>query len=130
MRVRRSLYIVLAGGLVATAAWSLGACSSSQTNNLAPPPRPPDPAQLTLQPIRVTRASWSASASSPAAPAPPPTGRGRRAASGPPMSAELAQPILQNANEAVRACYKGLLALSPQAGGSINTLMRVSPDGS
>lgn len=130
MRVRRSLYIVLAGGLVATAALSLDACSSSQTNNLAPPPRPPDPAQLTLQPIRVTRASWSATASTPAAPTPPPTGRGRRATGGPPMSAELAQPILQGANEAVRACYKGLLALSPQAGGSINTLMRVSPDGS
>ena len=33
------------------------------------------------------------------------------------------------ANEAVRACYRGLLALSPQSGGSITTLMRVSADG-
>ncbi len=46
------------------------------------------------------------------------------------MTPELAQSVLQGANEAVRACYKGLLALSPQAGGSITTLMRVAADGS
>lgn len=128
MRVR-SLYIMVASSFVASAAWALGGCSSPQTNNLAPPPRPPDPAQLTLQPIRVTRATWTGSTAAPAATPTPPTGRGRRATGGPPMSAELAQPVLSGANEAVRACYKGLLALSPQAGGSINTLMRVSADG-
>lgn len=46
------------------------------------------------------------------------------------MSLELAQPILMSTNEPVRACYKAFLAFSPQAGGSIVTLMRIGPSGS
>lgn len=119
---------LIAGALTTTASLALAACGSSQTNNLAPPPRPPDPAQLTLAPIRVTRAAWAQT--NPSAPTPPPTtGRGRRPPAVPSMSMEMATPILVSANEPVRACYKGLLAFSPQASGTLTTLMRVAPDG-
>lgn len=128
MVLRASLDRLMAGLFVATASWVIAGCGSSQTNNLAPPPRPPDPAQITLSPIRVTRAAWTPPAPSAAAPTPTPP-RGRRGGGGIAMSPEVAQPILVASNEAVRACYRGLLALSPQAGGSITTLMRVSADG-
>ncbi len=59
MVLRASLDQLLGGLFVATASWVLAGCGSSQTNNLAPPPRPPDPAQITLAPIRVTRAAWT-----------------------------------------------------------------------
>ena len=127
MVLRASLYRLMAVPFVATASWVLAGCGSSQTNNLAPPPRPPDPAQISLAPIRVTRAAWTPAAATTASPAPTPP-RGRRGG-GIAMSPEVAQPILVASNEAVRACYRGLLALSPQAGGSITTLMRVSADG-
>jgi hypothetical protein len=120
----------VAAALVAAASHALVACGGQQTNNLAPPPRPPDPAQITLPPIRLTRASWSPTAPAAAAVTPAPTGRRGRAPVGPSLSAELATSVLTSANEPVRACYKGLLAFSPQAAGSVTTLMRVNPDGS
>ncbi len=122
----RALLLGLAACSALAASLALASCGSSQTNNLAPPPRPPDPAQLTLNPIRVTRASWAQAGASAVAAAP--TGRRRPAA--PAMSAEVAQPILVGANEAVRACYRGLLAFSPQASGTISMLMRVTTEGS
>jgi hypothetical protein len=122
-------YGLVAAALLAASSHALVACGGSQTNNLAPPPRPPDPAQLTLSPIRVTRPSWSPSATAGATATPAPTGRGRRAPAAPSMTAELATSVLASANEPVRACYKGLLAFSPQAAGSVTTLMRVNPDG-
>jgi hypothetical protein len=117
--------------LTAAAAHALGGCGSSQTNSLAPPPRPPDPAQLSLNAIRVSRASW-ANPLPGGAPDPAAAGRGRprRPPVAPSMSTELATAVLVTANEPVRACYKGLLAFSPQASGSVTTLMRVNADGS
>ncbi len=124
-------YGFAAAALAAAASHALGACGSSQTNSLAPPPRPPDPAQITLAPIRVSRASWVNALPGGAAPeAPTGRGRARRVPTAPAMTTELATSILATANEPVRACYKGLLAFSPQAAGSITTLMRVNPDGS
>jgi hypothetical protein len=124
---------VFSFSLVTGGAFLLGACGSSQTNNLAPPPRPPDPAQIVLAPIRVSRTSWNApTAGTPTpTPTPPTPTRGRRpAASVTALTVDLATTVLTASNEPIRACYKGLLALSPQAGGSIVALMRVAPDGS
>ncbi len=132
MRMNGLRFMAFAGVAMVASSWTLAGCGSSQTNNLAPPPRPPDPAQLTLAPIRVARPTWSNPAANPSAPTTPATptgGRGRRPTTMS-MSPELAAPVLAGANEAVRACYKGMLALSPQAAGSVTTLMRVAPDGS
>jgi hypothetical protein len=116
-----------------TASLVFDACGSSQTNNLAPPPRPPDPAQITLPPIRVSRASWvnapPGASTAPTQDAATGRGRPRRPPVVSAMTPELAASVLTTANEPVRACYKGLLAFSPQAAGSITTLMRVNADG-
>ncbi len=128
MSLRRSLNIFTAGAIAASASWALAACSGSQTSNMAPVARPPERVQLALPPVQVARPAWTVTAA-PAAPLTPPTDRRGRRMAAPSMSPEIAQTVLSLSNEPVRACYKGLLALTPQAGGSITTLMRVGADG-
>ncbi len=77
--------------------------------------------------VRVARAAYSAQTPSQQLPVPR---RGGRRGPGGGLTAEVAQPVLMTANDLVRACYRPFLALSPQAGGTVITLMRVSPDGS
>jgi hypothetical protein len=105
---------------------SLAAACSSR-----PPPRPvtalrpPDPISLTLAEVRVSHAAW-------APPTPPPimapTSRRTPRRSG--MTIDMALPVLVSTNEPVRACYKAFLAFSPQAGGTIITLITVGGGGS
>lgn len=114
--------------LFASASLTLLGCPPPRTPPVAMTPRPPDPAVLALSPIRVTRAAWNNPSAAPMPAAPTGRGSGRQRVAA--MSPEIAQPILVAANEPVRACYKGLLAFSPQAGGTITTLMRVVADGS
>ena len=108
--------------------FSLGvvaACSSR------PPPRPvtvlrpPDPVAITLPEVRVTHAPWSPPTPPPIMAAPSSHRTPRRSA----MTMEMALPVLVSTNEPVRACYKAFLAFSPQAGGSIVTLITVSGGG-
>lgn len=89
-----------------------------------PPPRPPEPSAITLPELRVTHAPWRSPepVENPAL-----TQRGRRGIN---LSADLALPTLTAANAPVRACYRGFLAFSPDAAGSITTRMRVNTDGS
>lgn len=99
----------------------LAGCPPPRNQPRPAPPAPPPPVSLTLSPIRVSRAPWAQSATAPAAT--PPRG-GRRG-----LTLDLAQPVLASANDAVRACYKGLLVITPQAQGTMTVLMRVNPDG-
>ena len=103
----------------------LAACSSRPPPPPASAPRAPDPVALSLPEVRVSHAPWT---SPTPPPVPPPPRRGSRRSGS--MSLEVAQPILLSTNEPVRACYKAFLAFSPQAGGSIVTLMRIGPSGS
>lgn len=85
-----------------------------------PPPRAPEPAALSLSPVRVAHAPWTQSND--------PSNAalvGRRGQ----LTQALAEAVLRSANEPVRACYKGFLAFNPSAAGSVTTLMRVDPDG-
>ena len=88
-------------------------------------PRAPEPVVLSLAAVRVSHGPRT---SQTPPPVPPPPRRGARRSGS--MSLDLAQPILVSANEPVRACYKAFLAFSPQAGGTIITLMRIGPSGS
>lgn len=97
----------------------LSACAHS--SNHAPPPMPqpaPDPTRLELPAVRVTHGGWTA---------PAPAALPRNARRG--LTREVLQPILVSANEPVRACYKAFLAFSPQASGTISTLMHIGPEG-
>lgn len=98
----------------------LAACSRPPPPVMAPMPQPPpEPTRLELPAVRVTHAGWIA-------PTPAPlTGRNARRG----LTREILQPILVSTNEPVRACYKGLLAFSPQAAGTISVLMHVGPEG-
>jgi hypothetical protein len=87
--------------------------------------RPPDPVPITLAEVRVSHAAWSAPT-----PAPVIAPSSRRTPRRSPMTLEQALPVLVSTNEPVRACYKAFLAFSPQAGGSIVTLITVSGGGS
>ena len=117
MSTVRASSLVLSLALVA-------ACSSR------PPPRPvivlrpPEPIALTLPEVRVSHAAW-------AAPTPPPiiAPTSRRTPRRSAMTLEMALPVLVSTNEPVRACYKAFLAFSPQAGGSIVTLITVGGNG-
>lgn len=114
----RASSIVFAFGLVA-------ACSSRPPPRPLTAPHPPDPIAISLPEVRVSHSQWI---SPTPPPMPPPPRRGSRRSGS--MSLEVAQPILVSTNEPVRACYKAFLAFSPQAGGSIVTLMRIGPSGS
>ncbi len=114
----RSASIVLSLGFVA-------ACSSRPPPRPLTAPHPPDPIAISLPEVRVAHAQWT---SPTPPPMPPPPRRGSRRSGS--MSLEVAQPLRVSTNEPVRACYKAFLAFSPQAGGSIVTLMRIGPSGS
>jgi len=106
---------------------SMAAACASRRTPPPPPPRPAEPVSITLDNVRVARAAYSAQTVSQQLPVPR---RGARRSPSGGLSAEAAQPVLMTTNDLVRACYRPFLALSPQAGGTVITLMRVSPDGS
>lgn len=81
---------------------------------------------ITLNNLRVARPAYAANAQAPSLPIPR-RGRGRGPTGG--VTAEAAQPVLMTTNDLVRACYRPFLALSPQAAGTVITLMRINPDG-
>lgn len=118
MSSARTPSIVLSLGMVA-------ACSSRPPPRPVVVARPPDPVAISLPEVRVSHAQWTAPTPPPA---PPPPRRGQRRSGG--MGLEVAQPILVSTNAPVRACYKAFLAFSPQAGGSIVTLITVGGGGS
>ncbi len=117
MSSARAPSIVLSLGLVA-------ACSSRPPPRPVVVARPPDPVAISLGEVRVNHTPWTAPTPPPF---PPPPRRAPRRVS---IPMDVAQPILASTNAPVRACYKAFLAFSPQAGGSIVTLITVGPGGS
>lgn len=96
-------------------------CASRPTRPVGPA-RPPDPVQVTLPEVRVTRNAWRT-------PTPQQLVFTRRN-QGQRLDINLAQPALLSSNDPARACYKAFLAFSPQAAGQVVTLMRVNGEGS
>ena len=104
----------------------VSACASRRPPPPTTAPRPPEAVSISVDNVRVARAAYSTQTASQQLPVPR---RGSRRGPTGGLSAEMAQPVLMTANDLVRACYRPFLALSPQAGGTVITLMRVSPDG-
>lgn len=102
----------------------ISACASRPPPPPPAPPRAPEPVAISLPEVRVNHTPWTAPNPPPF---PPPPRRAPRRTSYP---MDVAQPLLASTNDMVRACYKAFLAFSPQAGGTIVTLITVGPGGS